>query len=89
MVTKYRYPTLYGPSEPEQAPCSLHFLKRQATVQLELTEATFTISALCLYERRKSEDIHDIIDVNKNYPIKEAVSNTFQTDIQIGHNAGS
>ena len=30
--------------------CSLLFLDRQATPQLESTEATFTISAFCLYQ---------------------------------------
>ena len=45
-----RHPTLYGPSEPGQAHVLCTSSDRQATLQLELTEATFTIYALCLYQ---------------------------------------
>ena len=30
-----------------------------------------------------------MLDVNKNYPVKETVCNIFQTDIQTGHDADS
>ena len=50
MVTKFRYSTLYGPSEPGHAHVLCTSSDRQATPQLESTEATFTISAVCLYQ---------------------------------------
>ena len=46
MVTKFRYPTLYGPSGPGQAHVLCTSSDSKKTPQPELTEATFTISAL-------------------------------------------